>query len=287
MRLAVLFSVVFLSACAALQPSPPAPPAPRPVKIGLALGGGAARGFAHIGVIKTLEAHGIVPDIIAGTSAGAVVGALRAAGNDGFALQKLASQLDKTQISDWSIPNRGLLKGEALQDFINDTIGQRPIQSLKIPFGAVATNLATGESILFRTGNTGLAVRASSAVPGLFQPVEISGREYVDGGLSSRIPVRSARLMGADVVIAVDISASPTSQPTNNTLGIFLQTFVIMGRNLAHYEIREADVVIQPRVGDVGAAEFQARHDAILEGERAARAALPKIREAIKKASDK
>ena len=261
------------------------PPAPKPVKIGLALGGGAARGFAHVGVIKALENQGIFADIIVGTSAGAVVGALYASGNNGFELQKLAHKLDESKISDWSMPDRGVLKGEALQQFINDAVAQRPLENLKKPFAAVATDLQSGESIVFRTGNTGMAVRASATVPGVFQPVTINAREYVDGGLSSLIPVRAARQMGSDVVIAVDISARPTDKQIRGTLEILLQTVTIMGQSLARYELKEADVVIRPQVGGVGSTDFQARHDAILEGEKAAQQALPQIREALRKAS--
>lgn len=287
LSLLLCLAALALAGCASAPPlPPPAPPTPtvKPIKIGLALGGGAARGFAHIGVIKVLESQGIMPDLVVGTSAGSVVGALYAAGNNGFELQKLAHRLDESKISDWSLPDRGFLKGEALQQFVNDAVGQRPLEALKKPFAAVATDLRNGDSVVFRTGNTGKAVRASSSVPGVFQPVAISGREYVDGGLSSLIPVRGARQMGADFVIAVDISARPNGQPLRGTLDVLLQTFTIMGQNLAHYELKEADVVIRPQVGGVGSTDFQARHDAILEGEKAALAALPQIREALRKA---
>ncbi len=273
-----------LVGCAGTPPPAPAVTPVKPVRIGLALGGGAARGFAHVGVIKVLESQGIFPDIIVGSSAGAVVGALYAAGHNGFELQKLAHRLDESRISDWSLPARGVLKGEALQQFINEAVGQRPLEALKKPFGAVATDLHSGESIVFRTGNTGMAVRASATVPGVFQPVKVSGREYVDGGLSSLIPVRAARHMGSDVVIAVDISARPGNQPVRSTFDILMQTFTIMGQSLARYELKEAEVVIRPQVGGVGSTDFQARHDAILEGEKAAQAALPQIREALRKA---
>ena len=281
--LILTLSALMLSACASKAPAPVA--ITKPVKIGLALGGGAARGFAHIGVIKVLEAQGITPDIVVGTSAGAVVGALYAAGHSGFELQKLAHKLDESKISDWSVPDRGVLKGEALQNFVNDAVAQRPIEAMKKPLAVVATDLNSGESILFRTGNTGMAVRASATVPGVFRPVSINGREYVDGGLSSLIPARHTRQMGADVVIAIDISARPGNQPVRGTLDILLQTFTIMGQNLARYELKEADVVIRPQVGNVGSTDFMARHDAILEGEKAAQAALPQIREAIRKAA--
>jgi len=296
-----LVAALALSGCATLLPTPepvvetPPPPstqptvvtpvAPKSVKIGLALGGGAARGFAHIGVIKVLEAQGLAPDIIVGTSAGAVVGALYASGTNGFDLQKIAFKLEESKISDWSMPDRGVFKGEALQQFVNNAVAQRSIENLKKPFGVVATDLHSGEGILFRTGNTGMAVRASATVPGVFQPVSINGHEYVDGGLSSLVPVRSARQMGANVVIAVDISARPDNRTVRGTLDILLQTFTIMGQNLARFELKEADVVIRPQVGSIGPTDFQARHDSILEGEKAAQAALPQIREAIKKAS--
>ena len=282
--------VLMLSACATNPPSPPAAPpeagrTAKPVRLGIALGGGAARGFAHIGVIKVLEAQGITPDIVVGTSAGAVVGALYAAGNNGFELQKLAHRLDETKLADWSLPDRGVLKGEGLQKFVNDAVAQRPIEALKKPFAAVATDLASGRGIVFRSGNTGMAVRASATVPGVFKPVTINGHDYVDGGLSSLIPVLETRQLGADVVIAVDISAQPGRQPLRGTLDILLQTFTIMGQNLARYELKDADVVIRPQVGNVGSTDFDSRHEAILEGEKAAQAALPRIREALRKAA--
>jgi len=283
--LLLLLSLVALTlAGCASAPPPPPPTAVKPIKIGLALGGGAARGFAHVGVIKALENQGIFADIIVGTSAGSVVGALYAAGNDGFELQKLAHKLDESKISDWSMPDRGVLKGEALQQFINEAVAHRPLEALKKPFAAVATDLRSGESIVFRTGNTGMAVRASSTVPGVFQPVTINGREYVDGGLTSLVPVRAARQMGSDVVIAVDISARPGNQPVRGTLDILLQTVTIMGQSLARFELKEADVVIRPQVGALGSTDFLARHDAILAGEQAVQQALPQIREMLRKA---
>jgi len=254
----------------------------RPVRIGLALGGGAARGFAHIGVIKALEAQGIVPDLVVGTSAGSVVGAMYAAGNNGFALQKMALEMDEAAISDWSVPlfakSTGVLKGEALQQYVNRTLGNAPIEKLKIPFGAVATDLNTGAPILFRRGNTGIAVRASSAVPGVFQPVRVGDHSYVDGGLVSPVPVRFAHEMGADFVIAVNISAQPDAQPSSSSVDVVLQTFAIMGQSINQYELKEADVVIQPRLGAMKGNDFPGRNIAILAGEQAVAAALPELR---------
>ncbi|TAK69856.1 MAG: patatin-like phospholipase family protein [Betaproteobacteria bacterium] len=284
--LAAGLALSLLAACAApVKPTPPPPPValkPAP-KIGLVLGGGAARGFAHIGAIKTLEAQGIVPDMIVGTSAGAVVGALYAAGNGGFELHKLALQMEEGQVSDWSLPDRGVIRGEALQNFINRAIGQRPLEKLSRLFAAVATDLQSGEAMVFRSGNTGMAVRASSSVPGVFQPVKINGREYVDGGLVSPVPVKAARDMGADFVIAVDISDQPRYGNTKSTIDVLLQTFAIMGQSIVRYELRDADVVIRPQISGLKATDFQDRHMAVIEGEKAVAAALPEIKAKLAK----
>jgi NTE family protein len=252
-----------------------------PVRIGLALGGGAARGFAHIGVIKALEAQGIVPDIVVGTSAGAVVGALYASGLSGFEMQKIALDMDEGQLGDWSLPDRGVFKGEALQNFVNRAVGNRSLEKLPRSFGVVATDLKSGESAVFRSGNTGMAVRASSAVPGVFQPVSINGRDYVDGGLVSPVPVRAVRSLGANFVIAVDISVNPRDARTSSTFDVLLQTFAIMGRSISRYETPEADVVIRPVTSELPATDFAGRHRAVLEGEKAAAAAMPEIKERL------
>jgi NTE family protein len=245
------------------------------------LGSGAARGFAHVGVIKTLEAHGIVPDIVVGTSVGSVVGALYAAGYRGSDLQRVALQLDESTIGDWSLPNRGVFKGEALQDFINRAVQGRPIEKLNRVFAVVATDLGNGEQVVFRRGDTGAAVRASSSIPGVFQPVVINGREYVDGGLTSPVPVRAAKRLGAELVIAVDVSTSPRDGKTSDMIDVMLQAFSIMGQAIAAAELPEADVVIRPETSSIGAADFANRQRAIEAGERAALAALPAIREQI------
>jgi NTE family protein len=280
-----------LTACSMLTPaSTPVPQAPeaaptvaqKPFRIGLALGGGAARGFAHIGVIKALESQGIRPDIVVGTSAGSLVGALYAAGNNGFALNKLALTMDEAAISDWSVPFfskvSGVLKGEAIQQYVNQSVNNVPIEKLKIPFGAVATDLNSGKAILFQRGNTGLAVRASSAVPGVFQSVRIGAHQYVDGGLVAPVPVRFAREMGADFVIAVNISAQPDVQAASSSVDVMLQSFAIMGQSINAYELQDADVVITPGLGNMRGNDFNGRNSAILSGEQAGMAAIAEIR---------
>jgi NTE family protein len=293
-RLSLLLIAALLSACAAPPPAPtpaPTPPIPIPVqvskpplKIALVLGGGAARGFAHIGVIKALEAQGIAPDIVVGTSAGSVVGALYASGMSGFELQSLALQMKEDMLADWTLPNRGVLKGAALQDFINQNVKNLPIHKLHKPLGVVATDLQSGERALFRYGNTGMAVRASSAVPGMFQPVEIGGRDYVDGGLTSPVPAQSARTMGADFVIAVDISNVSRRDKLTGTLDVLLQTFAIMGHAISGHELKDADVVVRPKTAGVSSTDFEGRHLAILEGEKAAAAIMPELKAKLARA---
>jgi len=232
-------------------------------------------------VIKALEAQGMFPDIIVGTSAGSVVGALYAGGISGFELQRLALAMEDGAVSDWSLPDRGIIKGEALQNYINAALGNRPIEKLNRTLAIVATDLQSGEAIVFRSGNTGMAVRASSSVPGLFQPVRINGRDYVDGGLVSPVPVDVARSLGADFVIAVDISNKPQFGRTVSSLDVLLQTFNIMGHAIAGHELPHADVVIRPNVNGVSGTDFQAKHLAIMEGERALVETLPVLRAKI------
>src|SRR5574340_427449 len=286
----ILLIVMLFAGCAAV-PGGRAPEPARPLlakaqpRVALALGGGAARGFAHIGVIKALEAQGIVPEIVVGTSAGSVVGVLYAGGYSGFELQKIAFQLDESSVGDLVLPDRGFIKGEQLQNFINKALQNRPIEKLGRRFAAVATDLQSGEMVAFQRGNAGVAVRASSSVPGVFQPVAINGREYVDGGLTSPIPVKVARSLGADVVIAVDISSRPKNARVNDSVDVMLQTFSIMGQTIGQYELAGADVVIRPNTGAMGSTDFEQKHQAIMEGEKAALAALPLIRSAIQRAA--
>jgi len=262
-------------------PPPPPPPPPKPPRIGLALGGGAARGFAHIGVIQVLEESGIKVDLVAGTSAGSLVAALYAAGRNGSELAKLAETMDEGAITDWTFPMRGLIRGEALARYVREKTNGRLIEQMEIPLGIVATDLASGQPVCFRRGDTGTAVRASSSVPTIFEPVQIGGRQYVDGGLVAPVPVRFAREMGAEMLIAVDISSAPSGQPETDALHMLLQTVAIMGRSISNYELRDADVVLRPKLTGVGSADFTARRRTIQAGREAAQTMLPQIRRAI------
>ena len=282
-QLLLLFATLALAACVGhTKPTPPAiAAAPLELKIGLALGGGAAKGFAHIGVIKMLEASGIHPDVVSGTSAGSVVGSLYAAGMDPFQLQEQAFALDEAKIRDVRLFSGGLVQGQKLQDYINTAVNHRAIQELKLPFAAVATQLETGERTVFIRGNTGQAVRASSSIPGVFEPVLIDDKHYVDGGVVSPVPVDAARQLGADFVIAVDISATPNGSNPLGMVSIVGQSITIMGRQLGKQELARADFVIRPNITGIGATDFEQKNQAILEGERATLAAMPAIKAAI------
>jgi NTE family protein len=290
-RVLPVLAAVLLAACQTAPIAPSAPPVAVVVppvdpvtpaakvlpRIGLALGGGAARGFAHIGVIQVLEENGIQVDLVAGTSAGSLVAALYASGKDGKALASMAETLDEYVFADWAFPGRGLIRGEALAKYVRDSVGGRTIEQLKKPLGIVATDLDTGAPILFQRGDVGVAVRASSAVPAVFQPVRISGREYVDGGLVSPVPVRFARQMGAEFVIAVDISAVPDGQATGDPMRMLLQTFAIMARSINYYELREADIVLRPKLL-ISSADFASRKLSIQAGREIAQALLPDLK---------
>ena len=285
--------LMVLAACTTVKPPevvvqpevPQVPSAKKIPKLGLALGGGAARGFAHIGVIQVLEENGIKPDLVVGTSAGSLVAAFYASGKTGAQLQWLADTMDESQLTDWTIPfmSRGMLRGEALGRYVNSQLNGAKIEDLKMPLGIVATDLQTGDSILFRRGDIATAVRASSAVPSVFEPVRIGNKDYVDGGLVSPVPVRSARQMGADIVIAVDISSRPEDAKTSDMLKVLLQTFSIMGKSISQLEMAQAEVVVRPALPDVGSAEFTARQKSIEAGRAAMRLALPALKAALAK----
>ncbi|MBK1682458.1 Patatin [Rhodoferax fermentans] len=264
--------------------APPGPP--RQPRIGIALGGGGTKGFAHVGVIKALEAQGLRPELIAGTSAGSVVGALYASGLDGFALQELAFGLDESKVKDFNLrsPWEGLVIGQKLQDYVNQLVKNRTIDQLSKPFVAVATQGDTGQRVDFARGNTGQAVRASSSFPVFFKPTQILGKTYVDGCLVSPVPVDAARKMGADIVIGVDISAQLERRLVFDGLSnVIDQSLVIMIRRLGEQELARADVVIRPKVGKIGVTDFDQKDKAILEGEKAVALALADVRLAIQK----
>jgi NTE family protein len=211
------------------------------------------------------------------------VGGLYASGLSPFALQQLALNLEESDVRDLTLSRQGFLLGQKLQDYINVKVNQQPIQNFPIRFAAVATEADSGRKVVFTRGSAGQAIRASCSIPNVFVPATIAGKEYVDGGLVSPIPVETARDLGADVVIAVDISARPTAGQTRSAWALLDQTINIMGQQAINRELPLADVVIKPMVLGVGTLELESKHRSLLEGERAAQAKLPAILAAIAK----
>jgi NTE family protein len=255
----------------------------KPAKIAVVLGAGASKGFAHIGVLKVLESNRIPIHMIVGTSAGSFVGSLYAYGYNAFQLQELSFSLQRSDIIDFGIPDKGFIKGEALEEFINKKTENISIENMKIPFYAVATDIQSGTEKIFSSGSTGSAVRASCSIPGVFRPVTIGDRLYADGGIVSPVAVDAAKQLGADVVIAVDISSDVDTTRPEGIIDMLLKAVTIMYSRIALTQLSHADIVIRPKVGYIGSSDFTKRHEAILEGEKAAMEVLPEIQSIIEK----
>jgi NTE family protein len=281
----IAWCALAIAGCATAPPSPQSGTASagKPAKIALVLGAGAAKGFAHIGVLKVLEARNVPVSMVVGTSAGSFVGSLYAYGFDAFTLQKIAMTIDRTDVADFIIPDNGFLSGIKLRDYINMQLRNTPIEKLRTPFYAVATDIRTGKETVFASGNTGMAVQASCAVPGVFKPASFSGTSYVDGGVVAPVAVDVAREHGADVVIAVDITSEIDQSVPTSTIATIMKSVEIMYNRISRQPLSRADVVIKPNVGFVGSADFTRRHEAIMEGERAAQAAMPMIEALVTK----
>lgn len=262
------------------QPQVKTPPKQKPqAVVAIALGGGASKGFAHIGILKVLKENGIPVKVVTGTSAGALVGSLYASGMSPDRMELEAEILGKTDLVDLTLSTSGFIKGDKLQEYVNRKVGGRPIEQFPLKFAAVATDFSSGKAVAFNRGNAGQAVRASAAIPNVFQPAVIGGRRYVDGGLVQPVPVTAARQQGANFVIAVDISAKPENAPDKSFFSYLDQTLNIMNTAALNSELGKADVVIKPRVQNFGAVGgFDQKAQAIKTGEAAARAALPEIK---------
>jgi NTE family protein len=280
-----------LAACRMVSPAPlplapRAGPGARPPRVALVLGGGGARGFAHVGVIRVLEEAGVPVALVVGTSVGSVVGALYASDPDAQRLERTTRGLGLDDFFDFTLAPLlsgsalGLASGERLERFMLARVGT-PIERLRIPFAAVATDLETGEAVVLRSGGVARAVRASCAIPGVFEPVEQGGRLLVDGGVARNLPVRIARELGADVVIAVDVGAPAAGSRPRNFVEVFLRAVSLAANAEVDAARREADVLLTPDVGAIGLLEFDRKGEAVAAGAAAARAALPRIREAV------
>ena len=275
--------LVLVAGCAS-QPGPLDPGASgnRP-RIGLVLGGGAARGFAHVGVIRALEQEKIPIDLIVGTSVGSLIGALYAHETNSFELEWTAFSLERDDLLDYVLisATMGPIKGERLEAFVSKKVPVANIENLKIPFAAVATDLNRGTRVVLDRGPLARAIRASCAIPGVFQPVEHQGRLLVDGGTLDNLPVSVARAKGADIVIAVDISQNVTNFNITNLVDVTLQAVHIMFSESVSQRRRDADVLISPAVGNVAMMDFTQKKRLMQVGIEAGQQAAPAIRQAI------
>jgi NTE family protein len=265
-------------------PSVPSVELPKP-KIALVLGGGAARGFAHIGVIRALEQEKIPIDLIVGTSVGSLIGAIYAYDMSSIELEWTAFTLEKDNLFDYGLMSAftgmGAAKGDKLEEFVKSKVPVANIENLKIPFAAVATDLNRGTRVILDKGSVAKAVRASSAIPGVFPPVDHQGKILVDGGVIDNIPVSVAREKGADIVIAVDISENVFNFNITNVLDVMLQAITIMGAENAKVKRKDADVLIAPKVGDVGMLDFTQKKRCMLAGIDATQKMMPDIKAKI------
>lgn len=288
-----LFLVLFLfwfSGCGPLIPSAPVPEEGRPVvegqkrpRVGLVLGGGAARGFAHVGVIRVLEREKVPIDLIVGTSVGSLVGAIYADKKNSFELEWTAFSLEEKDLFDYTFisPTQGFVRGERIEEFVLKKVSARELQQLKIPLTVVATDIQNGESVILQTGSVARAVRASSAIPGIFIPVRNQGKLLVDGGVLNNVPVDVARKMGADVVIAVNLGGGRKAAQVNNVFDAIVQSLHLMSIEGTEARLREADVVIEPQVSHIGLIDFGKKKELLTLGIQAAEQALPRLREKL------
>lgn len=262
-----------------------APPAgaARP-RLALVLGSGGHRGFAHIGVLKVLDENRIRPDLIVGTSVGAIVGALYAGGMSATAIEEFAYDLSVLDLFDFRMVLKEPLTGSRTQELVSKHVGGRLIEQLPVAFVATVTRQRDGALVLFNRGDTGAAVRASGASPGQFEPVRISGESYVDGDEASPVPIRAARRMGARVVIAVDVSAYVENTPAG-VPAEWIGKDARRAQQVAR-EAPEADVLIHPDIGYYAGGSEEYRHRVIRAAERAARAQLPALLAAAARAKE-
>ena len=262
-------------------------------KIGLALSGGAARGLAHVGVIDVLQKEGIPIDMIAGTSAGAVMGAVYASGQDTGKMieHALDPHWKKIPMIDPSFPKTGFIKGRKIKNLLSSFLGGNiRFSDLKIPFACVATDIDTGEEVVINSGSVADALRASISIPGVFTIVKWEGRYLVDGGLTTPVPVNVVKQMGADFVIAVNVNPDVSNRlgksgkvrvkahKEPHILQIIMQSIYITTYSVARNSLADADVVIEPDLENIGAGDFHKAGEMITRGQHAARKAIPEIK---------
>ncbi|NLW23147.1 MAG: patatin-like phospholipase family protein [Tissierellia bacterium] len=226
-------------------------------KIGLALGSGAARGLAHIGVLKALEELEIEIHMVSGTSAGALIGGLYCTGISPDMLEKLAIGIDKKMWVDFTLPKKGIIKGERIQEILNVITGNRRIEDLDKELYIVATDLVKGEKVVFSKGSLSQAIRASISIPGIFEPLEYEGKVLVDGAVVDRVPISILKSMGADIIIGVDVGFSGNQNRYVNMLEIILQSIDIMAKQITEMDLKLADLIITPDLAHVNPSKFE------------------------------
>lgn len=283
MAAAALLAALCIAGCASLRDTRAAELAPRSLAdvqqasrtaahadgaptVALVLGGGGLRGFAHLGVLRALEEAGIAPDIVVGTSAGAVVGAAYASGLSASQIEAIASEVKLSSLIDLTLSSSGLMRGNNIASWIDSLTAGESIERFPRRFGAVATDLRTGQAVLLDRGSPGAAVQASAAVPGVNVPVAYKGGHLVDGGIASLVPVRFARAMGADFVIAVDIYCQGPTSEGLAAPSVLLRVMRVQSCLVAAPEAAEADVLIAPPVSVSGMSAKDEQKNAISAG---------------------
>jgi NTE family protein len=250
-------------------------------KTALVLGGGGCRGYGHLGVLRVLERERLRPDLIVGSSAGSLVGALYAAGLATGRIEQLGEGLTPNMLRDWIFPRLGFFSGAGIARFVRKHIGVRTIESLPTRFAAVATDLRTGEAVVLQRGDVGLAVQASSSAPGLLEPVVMEGRLLVDGNIAAPVPVSAAHGLGARYVVSVDVTFPPEEANLSDPFDALYQGFSILTRKLALEERSLADVLLAPKIPEHHRMSASVIAEHIEAGERAASAALPALRKLL------
>jgi NTE family protein len=259
----------------------PAPEPARPPRIGLALGGGFARGIAHLGVLRVLEDAGIRVDCLSGTSVGALIAAAYASGAPLDSISRRAMATSFRDFARWSLSRFGLASNDRLSRYVYEFCGVQRLEQMKRPLAVCAVDLLSGEPYNFTKGDLGIALRASCAYPGLFQPVEYEGRLLVDGFLTGPVPVEAARMLGAELVIGVYLGMSGPAPRPKHMGEVLWRSFAIMQQQALQRRDRSADVLISPEVKDFTWDDFSRAAEMVAAGEAAARAALPRIRELL------
>jgi len=256
----------------------PSTQAAKPGGVALVLGGGGCRGFGHIGVLRALSRHGLKPDLVVGSSAGSLVGALYAAGMDADAIEREGSRMSLNLLRDWIFPRLGLFGGSRIRKFVVERVGERAIESLPVRYAAVTTDLRSGAMRVLDRGDLGLAVQASSSAPGLIEPARLDGRLYVDGNLSAPLPVAAARGLGARRVVAVDVTFPPEQADLDDPFDALYQGFSILTRRLALEARRSADLVLAPVLPEHNDMKPATREALVAAGEASVETALPRLR---------